>query len=58
MKIFLDSNAAIPLAISMMKKHNLLPNDPIILASCKLQQVSVFASYDSDFTAACAAEGI
>ncbi len=51
-------NAAIPLAIDFMQKHNLLPNDSIILASCKLQEVTVLASYDSDFHKACLAEGI
>jgi predicted nucleic acid-binding protein len=41
-----------------MKKHNLLPNDAIILAACKIQKVHVLASYDSDFFKACAEEGI
>jgi len=41
-----------------MQKHNLLPNDAIILASCKLQDVKVLASHDSDFLKACTAEGI
>jgi len=49
---------AIPESISMMSKHNLLPNDALILASCKLQEVAVLASYDSDFAIACQAEGI
>lgn len=49
---------ALPLAIDFMKKHNLLPNDAIILASCKLLSVKIVASYDSDFFKACAAEGI
>lgn len=49
---------ALSLAVDFMKKHNLLPNDAIILASCKIQNVLVFASYDSDFFNACAAEGI
>ncbi|MBK8043895.1 MAG: PIN domain-containing protein [Haliscomenobacter sp.] len=49
---------ALPMAIDLMKKHNLLPNDAIILASCKLEQVAVLASFDTDFSAACRAEGI
>jgi predicted nucleic acid-binding protein len=49
---------ALSLAVDFMKKHNLLPNDAIILASCKIQNVLVLASYDSDFFNACAAEGI
>ncbi|MDX2285612.1 MAG: PIN domain-containing protein [Bacteroidia bacterium] len=48
----------ITLAISFMKKHNLLPNDAMILASCCLEGVPVLASYDSDFTGACREEGI
>ncbi|MEI6407960.1 MAG: type II toxin-antitoxin system VapC family toxin [Bacteroidota bacterium] len=51
-------DAALPLAIDFMQKHNLLPNDAIILASCKLQNVKVLASHDSDFLKACTAEGI
>ncbi len=51
-------DGAIPLAIEFMKKHNLLPNDAIILASCKLLDVDVLASYDSDFHRACVEEGI
>lgn len=49
---------ALPLGIDFMKKHNLLPNDAIILAACKIQKVHVLASYDSDFFKACAEEGI
>jgi predicted nucleic acid-binding protein len=41
-----------------MKKHNLLPNDAIILASCKIQNVRVLASFDSDFFHACLAEEV
>jgi len=49
---------ALPLSIDFMQKHNLLPNDALILASCKLQGVNVLASYDSDFYHSCVAEGI
>lgn len=51
-------DAAVPQTISMMKKHNLLPNDAMILASCKWQRVAVLASFDSDFARACSAEEI
>ncbi len=51
-------DAALSLAIDFMQKHNLLPNDAIILATCKLQDVKVLASHDSDFLKACIAEGI
>lgn len=49
---------AIPLGLDFMKKHNLLPNDAFILATCKLQGVAVLASFDSDFKDACIQEGI
>lgn len=49
---------ALLLSIDFMKKHNLLPKDALILASCKLQGVNVLASYDSDFYHSCVAEGI
>jgi predicted nucleic acid-binding protein len=50
--------SAIDLSIDLMKKHNLLPNDAIILASCILQRIKVLASYDTDFAKACQAENI
>jgi predicted nucleic acid-binding protein len=49
---------ALPLAVDFMSTYNMLPNDAIILASCKLQNVDMLASHDKDFTAACIAEGI
>lgn len=51
-------DAALSMAVVFMKKHNLLPNDAIILASCKIQDVRVLASHDSDFLNACTAEDI
>ena len=42
-----------------MRKHNLPPNDAIILATCLHHSVSYPASYDiNGFKAACAAEGV
>jgi uncharacterized protein len=49
---------ALPLSVDFMRKYNLLPNDAIILASCKMQGVWIVASHDSDFIKACASEGI
>ena len=49
---------AIVLSLSFMRTYNLLPNDALILATCKLQNISVFASLDSDFTVACRSESI
>ncbi len=42
----------------MMKKYNLLPNDAIILASCRENKIKVLASYDSDFKTVCKNENI
>jgi predicted nucleic acid-binding protein len=49
---------ALRLSVDFMKKYNLLPNDALILASCKIQEVKVLVSYDSDFYQSCVAEGI
>lgn len=49
---------AIIYAIELMKKHNLLPNDAMILANCILQNIKVLASHDSDFATACKEENI
>ncbi len=49
---------AIALGLSFMRTYNLLPNDALILATCKLQNIVVFASLDSDFTMACHSENI
>ncbi len=35
--------------LEIMKKYNLLPNDALILASCKFFGIDNIASYDSDF---------
>jgi predicted nucleic acid-binding protein len=41
-----------------MVKYNLLPNDAIILATCKLHAITKLASHDRDFIIPCKAEGI
>jgi predicted nucleic acid-binding protein len=41
-----------------MMKYNLLPNDAIILATCKIHNITQLASHDSDFILPCKAEGI
>ena len=41
-----------------MQRYNLLPNDALILATCKLNGITQIASYDNDFVAACTGEGI
>jgi predicted nucleic acid-binding protein len=45
-------------SIDFMKIYNLLPNDALILATCKLENIAILASYDTDFTKACLNEGI
>lgn len=41
-----------------MKKYNLLPHDAIIVATCKIHNITRLASHDSDFILPCLAEGI
>lgn len=41
-----------------MAAYNLLPNDAIILATCKIHNITKLASHDSDFIIPCKAEGI
>lgn len=41
-----------------MSKYNLLPNDAIILATCKIHNITQLASHDKDFAEPCKAEGI
>lgn len=48
----------IGLHLDMMEIYNLLPNDALILATCKLNGIQTIASYDADFEMACAGEGI
>ncbi len=42
----------------LMSKYNLLPNDAIILATCKMHNITNLASHDSDFIIPCQEEGI
>lgn len=42
----------------LMQKYNLLPNDAIILATCKMHNITKLASHDTDFMIPCKAEGI
>ncbi|MDR6807911.1 putative nucleic acid-binding protein [Dyadobacter sp. BE34] len=45
--------------LEMMSKYNLLPNDALILADCKLNSIDTLATYDiEDFSLACDQEGI
>ncbi len=46
------------LSVELMIKYNLLPNDALILATCKHNNIKNLASYDSDFENACKNENI
>ena len=48
-----DDENIIPHFIQLMSSYNLLPNDALILAICKLNQIPALASHDSDFTGVC-----
>jgi len=41
-----------------MKQYNLLPNDAIMLATCKMHNITKLASHDTDFIMPCQEEGI
>ncbi len=43
---------------SFMSSYNLLPNDAIILATCKIHNITQLASHDTDFIIPCKQEGI
>ncbi|QKZ15538.1 type II toxin-antitoxin system VapC family toxin [Spirosoma sp. KUDC1026] len=51
-------NSIITEYLRLMQRYNLLPNDALILATCKLHGVTYLASYDNDFGPACAGEEI
>lgn len=42
----------------LMAKYNLLSNDAIIIATCKMHNIPNLVSHDSDFEEACKGEGI
>ena len=46
------------LACEFVKKYGLLPNDAVILASCRFYGINRLISFDSDFERACREEGI
>jgi len=56
---FLDHTAEISqLTIDFVKQFNLLPNDALILATCKFHDLKYIATFDSDFEAPCKSLGI
>ncbi len=45
-------------ALEFMGKYNLLPNDALILATCKLHNIQTLLTMDRDFEKACEKEDI
>ena len=57
--LFLEpDNSIAGLAPRLMATYNLLPNDEIIIATCKIHNINQLASHDSDYKSVCEAEGI
>jgi predicted nucleic acid-binding protein len=52
------NNSIFSLVPLYMQQYNLLPNDAIILATCKIHNITQLASHDKDFEEACKSEGI
>ncbi|WP_366513876.1 PIN domain-containing protein [Thermococcus aggregans] len=46
------------LSTEISRKYGLLPNDALILATCKFYSIKYLISFDSDFENACKKEGI
>lgn len=56
---FVSANSSVLHQVAgLMATYNLLPNDAIILATCKIHNITKLASHDSDFILPCEAEGI
>jgi predicted nucleic acid-binding protein len=53
-----NGNEIISEYIRFMQQYNLLPNDALILATCKLNDIIHLASFDADFEEPCKSEGI
>jgi predicted nucleic acid-binding protein len=54
-----NGNEIIPEYLRLMQHYNLLPNDALILATCRLHGIPQLASHDTtDFGPACTGEGI
>ncbi len=57
-EFLLSDRSIIKRVPELMKRYNLLPNDAIILATCKIHNITKLASHDTDFIIPCKAEGI
>lgn len=55
----LETNTSLSFLVPhLMSKYNLLPNDAIILATCKINGITKLASHDKDYIIPCQQEGI
>ncbi len=55
----LDVNeSVVSMAYDLIRKYSMLPNDAIILATCKFHEIDLLASLDRDFEEACRLEGL
>lgn len=53
----LDVNeSVVSMAYDLIRKYSMLPNDAIILATCKFHEIDLLASLDRDFEEACRLE--
>lgn len=56
---FLETNSSLITTVpKLMSTYNLLPNDAIIIATCKLHAIPMLASYDSELIPVCKKEEI
>ncbi len=57
-KILSVNDDIVEKAYEYMRKYNLLPNDALILATCKFYGINNLISFDEDFRDVCEKEGI
>lgn len=53
-----NDKALYHLVPDLMAKYNLIPNNAIILATCKIHNITKLGSHDTDFEIPCKAESI
>ncbi len=57
-KILSVNESIVERTYGYMRRYNLLPNDALILATCRFHRIENLVSFDDDFRAACEKEGI
>lgn len=53
-----SSGEMLSIALTFMRQYNILPNDALILATCKVHNIAKLASHDKDFILPCEKENI